>query len=307
MKLHKIYDGDIQCFQIKSPSASFKKRFPNRFTYVISIFGKSVVSGNVNTLPTIVQIPHITGYVFTYLSSMPPIRVSKPLPLVPNATYPTCHDQFFPSISSKEEDEIDIVVGCIPRAKVEVPPTFCNKIYIRGNSLKLTGFDNADELISHIDDGAKTFRENVLERVNKNMLKFDNIEEWIQHIIDVCPLADGYKAVIFPKDINEEDVRNGVVKRKHLFISYDYRPFDLSRTSYDYENSLSICIENAFEDDDLKLVIRNNYNDIVKKMLDELKKDTSLKYEYDAKENKLSLTFATLRKLHIEYELTDFI
>ena len=307
MKLHKIYDGDIQCFQIKSPSAAFKKRFPNRFIYVISIFGKSVITGNANTLPTVVQIPHIAGYVFTYLSTMPAIRPSKTLLVVANATYPTCLDQFFPSSTSKEEDEIDIVVGCIPRAKVEVPPTLCNKIYIRGNSLKLTGFDSPAELIEHIDDGAKTFRENVIERVNKNMLKFDNIEHWIQHIVDVCPLADGYKAIVFPKDIEDKDVKNGTVERKHLFISYDYRPFDLKRTSYDYENSLSVCIENAFEDDDLKLVIRNNYNDIVKRMLEELKKNDKLKYEYDAKEDKLTLTFATLRKIHIEYELTDFI
>ena len=304
MKLQKILNKDsIQGYQIISPSKEFKKKFPKKFIYSLMINDKLLTGCN-STLPILIQLPITRGFIFTYNNKLPKTIGFNDKDILQNSTYPECLDQFYPS----SNNDIDLILKCLPKQTLEITPAFNEELVIRTNSLRMFKRKDYNDAISNPKNIDKEIQKNIMELINTNLKKYDNVEEWIEHVIKKCPTGcDGYPVKFF-NEITKSNLNNSVTKNQ-VFVTYDYRPYKWGNsfdTDYKFENLVSVAIEDAFESPDLNITIYNNYNNIINRMKEILDKD-KLPYKYDNKKNSISLDLKTLRKLDMEYQLTDFL
>lgn len=293
MRLKKILDtSTLQGFQILQPDKEFKKLFPKKFIYSIKCADKQIVECS-TTLPNIMLLPITRGYIFTYTASLPKELGFDINSGFTNSTYPECLDQYFPSIDADNDKNVDLILKCNQKSKGTSPPCFVESMIIRSNSHELLKGD-----ISKI----------VMKMINNNLSKFKNTQDWVKCVIDKCPMNEEDKPLNYPKIIDDKNL-NGKVRKKDMFIEYDYRPSSLYKSdnmNYDYENKVIVAIEDAFEDPNMELEIRDNYGSIVPRMLKALKTQ-KLPYKYDKSKAVLKIKKKTLRELKMEYDLTDFI
>ena len=308
MKFKRILDTpSLQGFQIISPSKEFKKKYPKKFTFVVS-FGDNNVALNTPSLPFVLALPMVRGYIFTYNSKLPAFTgsLSYKEEFIDNSTYPECLDQYFPRVDS--DKNIDIIFKASPKHNHEVPPCLSDNLIIRSYSLSLLGKDSYEDALKTSENGEKTLKKHLLDIIYKHLTYFDTPEKWFDNIIDRCPLDSEGCPIRYIKDIDSSTLR-AKPKADDFFITYDFRPTYWAKSKdidYEYENLLETTIENAFESPSLELEIYNNYNDIVPRMKEALDKQ-KISYVFKKEQNKILITLKNLRKLNMTYDMTDFL
>lgn len=294
MKLRKIVNSDtIQAYQILSPSSLAKRMFSKKYTFCFRSGDKALYT-SANALPFAACLPTTVGYIFTYQSKLPPM-IGKMIPKDEISTFPLCLDQYFNyGTDAKKDKPADLIMICKPEDRSIMPLTMTQDVIVRTNS---------SDLLSKPD-----IQQAVLDVVNQNLEHFDSLERWMFTILTTCPLTKSDLPVKYQSTISQSDFtsksKNNVAKGT-LFIGYDYRALD-AKVTYEYENKLICAIEDAFQKRQAKLVIHNNYNFIVDRMKKQLKKQ-KLPFKDVITENAIIITYDTLSKLNMKFDLTDFM
>ena len=309
MKLKKILDTEsLQGYQIIDPTVAFKKKYNKKYIVSIKLLDKEF-NDCTNTLPFFLSVPIVRGYIFTYNSKIPKFRIlhddEDDSEKFDNSTYPECLDQYFPSA---DKDNVDIIFKCIPKNDKIVSPRFVESLIIRSDSLHLLERKSYEDALSHKNGISKTISEKLLKLLNTNLSTYKNMQEWIERVVDTCPLDVEGDPIKFPDEITMKDI-NEDVKHDDIFVMYDYRPTKSSKsrkTDYDYENLLETSIEDAFEDPELPIKVFDNYNGILERMKKECDSQR-IEYKYDKKNNCIVIAFKNLRKLKMTYDMTDFL
>ena len=272
-------------YKMNKYSDRFKKRFPKKFIYVISVNGK-IVNANSDSLPLLFYLPITRGYIFTYLDKVD-LNIGVNIPVdIDNSTYPECLDVYFGG-----NPDIDLILKCKPKTSHIVSPAFSSEIIIRTNSHELMKMDSISKYVMGV--------------VNGHLNSFKNVEEWVDYILTYCPLDNELNPIRFPKKINNIMMKVKVSK-KDVFVSYDYRPMGVSNKSYKEENELITAIEDAFESPSMKVVITDSYNGLSGRIKKELDKK-GLAYKYNSSDKSIVVSLKNLRSIDMTYDLIDFI
>ena len=272
-------------YRMVKASGKFKKRFPKKFTFAI-IVGSKTITANTDSLPLVIYLPFVRGYVFTYHDKVDlDIGINYPID-IDNSTYPECLDTYFGGKS-----DIDLILKCKPKTSHIVSPAFSSEIIIRTDS---------HELMKTNSIGAY-----VMETINENLNSFNNVEDWVDFIITNCPLDNELNPIRFPNVINKSTLNAKVLKRD-VFITYDYRPSNITNRGYSDENKLITKIEDEFESPSLKLTIADSYNNLSMRIKKELDKKR-LAYKYNSVDKSITVSLKNLRQLDMTYDLVDFI
>ena len=200
MKLQKILNKDsLQGYQIINPSKEFKKKYPKKFIFSL-MFNNKVLTGCNNTLPIITQLPICVGYIFTYSSKLPKTLGFIDKDIMSNSTYPDCLDSFYPS----SQNDIDLIMKCIPKETVEITPAFNEEMIVRTNTLKMFKRKDYNDAIHNSKDIDKEIQKNILELINHNLDTYDTVEQWVEHIIQKCPTGCDGHPIKFYKNITKQ-------------------------------------------------------------------------------------------------------
>lgn len=299
MKLKKILDIDtLQGYRIISPTKEVKQLFPKKYTFVI-FFNNRSMFGNVDAIPQQFFFMPISGYIFTYASSLPDILKSNQYRKYDDYghVHPFGLDQYF--VSSNDSKLIcDIVISCTATNAV-VPVQFVDPLIIRCNSKQLV--NNEEKDISKMSMHLK----NNIEKIINQTLKSNNIPDiatWLHMIMNNCPLNDNDMPFRYPSIITESLFKSKSVKLNSSNISFGY---DFRAENYEFESSFIHAFEKAFTNGKRKVVIYDTYNRLLSKIIDEFDKK-GYKYTY-ADNHAIEVMLSDLWSLDIDYEITDFI
>lgn len=313
MQLKKIHNTEeLQVYSIKNPTERIKKMFPKKYIIGVNSHGLTHFL-NVNTFPSYMAYGSCTGYIFTYDNDIPKIiktaskkkRKRESQIEIIGSTLPVCLDKHFNKVYSKIDDEIDLVISCSSKNSI-MPISFTQEIIIRTNSMKLFGFESKETLIKELSLKDKIdMSKKIVKTVNDNLSDIDSIETWIYEIITNVPLNCEGLTMKYPNSITTKDLKKKCVSKDKLFIGYDFRPrCENFNKVYEYENLIITSIEDMFEKKTMKLSIKDNFNGLLEKMKKELDEK---KIKYTNKKDEIVISLENLRKLDLEYEITDFL
>ena len=261
-----------------------KKIFPKKFTIGINSENETYFL-NTDTLPAIIAYTNFTGYIFTYAKTLPKkvmnlyqtTAAETPEDLYDIKTMPKSLHRYFNRSYGKEDDGVDLVLN-ISSSEARIPIHFIQNIVIRANSLKLFNCKNKQELLDKRIQ-KKSVIEKILKVVNDNIEKVTALESWVHHIITTVPLNSYGNVMNFPKKITERNLKKEKINESQITVTYDLRlRCDNKNKVYEYENKVITTLENIFEDENIKLTIYNNYNDILTRLMKKLD-SKKLKYE----------------------------
>ena len=279
MKLVKIseHNAAIEIYRVHQPSKAYKKLFPKRFTFALQ-FGNKVQSGNENMLPLCATFDGCIGYVFTTQNlTLPSMRDDEDF----GNTFPVNLNQYFIT----DIENYDLIFEITPTHSSS--PKFNESVVLRMKS---------EEVLN-----SKTFAKDTLKRVSEQFNTKISIEEFVMKIINTFPLNFLGFPVDYPKVVKNSNI-NSPIKLKNLFVAYDFRP--TTNITHDDEVKIITAIEDSFEDKNLNIVISDNYNGILEKLV---KEANDQKIKYRASKEKIEFKLKDFRKLKFKWNFTDLI
>ena len=333
MKLKKILDTNtIQGFTIKNCSKRFKLLYPKK--YIILLLNgpdNKAMLMNINDISLGMTCVPIVGYIFTHGKTIPNVfNNSEFISGIDNGkTSPAGLDQYFIA-QDTSVDNINVIISCFG-SNSEVPVRLNENIIMRCNAEQLVEKGVKDDYTGNI-------KKNILMILNEALKErmCDNTEEWLLSILKNGPCDINGFPLKYPKSINDKVIKeNEKISAKDVSLLYDLRAKD-----YEFENRFISSLEEAFENDNEKICLYDTYNGLLDKIVKEHDR-LGLKYKLidldaededeleiedmevlglitkkEAKKMKkkscsnaksIETTVKNVRKLNLDYMLTDFI
>lgn len=288
MKLSKLLDAsNVQCYRIVSPDTFTKKHFKHK--YLVGLLTRGgPISCACDFIPSEFYQPAAVGYIFTTENSIPPVfTIRDPTEnLYIGKTFPTCLDDLYTDCDKHE----NIIIQCGWSTGVN-DPIVTDDVFVKAR---------IDKLLVNNPSQLRSMLEHNLERKFLADAKWKTLYDWMLSICENVPVNSVTGLPLrFPKTINESMLKPKHVNLSNMFIGYDIRP-----TSYDEESNIVRLIESAFEDISHTVRVYDTYNGLKDKVVRELK---AKKLKHKVFDDYVETTLKNVRKLKIEYDLTDFV
>ena len=291
MKLSKIYNNPtLQIYSISNPSKDFKKKYPGKFI-ITMITSEGLIIDN----PNILEIDEIlayqaVAYIFTYNEKLPGKVLDYLSSAAPEhkcgnwSTSPACLDRYY-------TEEFNVVFEIYPKDNI-VSPLFNRPVTLRISDSKLKYNQLARQLI--------TAANNILLEKAKTS-KDITVEQWVLNFIEKPFMTPDHTCVIYPKTISDTSITNvKQLQKNDLIIRYDVRA-----KSHEDEVKIFSAIGEAFESSENMVTVYDTYNGLLEKVKKELD-SKKLKYKV-LHQYAITTKYSNLKKLNIEYDLTDFL
>lgn len=289
MKLYYFNYGDIPCYCIENPSKSFNRALPKKYI-VLSIEKNQVY--NVDNLNELVIPCNKISYMFVNEKPMNK-KLSKTINEYRSSYQRDMDDKLrvYPMDLSNyiTEKNQNVVIKFYPK-KTTTEPRFLNDIVICSNIEFLLTLNFK-----------KTF-ENVLDMIFKKHYKpLKNTEEWLLEFLRVCPVSSYYSQVRYPNIIEDSMFKKPLKpKLSDFVIGYCIREKDIHK-----EVQLIKNLEHDLSDFNKDVKIYNNYNNILSKLIPELKKQ---KIKFKQFDTYIELNASDFYKLkNMKYSLLDYL
>lgn len=311
MKLKKLINRPgLQVYRILNPSRNFKLKYPHNFNCILlerNSFHTSqaltIKFAAFNEIPSFYAFRELSGYIFTYKSSIPSFIASF-RKYEGIDVYPICLDQYFASPHEETQSEsnksmkVDLILNISAKNK-EITPRFTDDLILRCNTESLCKVDPTNDP----ETAKKNLINNVLKIINSIISESNitNTEDWVEHVLESPPLNNAGLPICYTNEIDDSCFTSDAkVNKSEITIGYDFRA-----KGYDYENAFISILEESFGNANKNIVLYDSYNgilDVVTKALD------SKGYKYKKiKDFAIEVSLKNLRNLNIEYEITDFI
>ena len=296
----------IQAYSVKSPSKKFKKLFPKKYTLVKINLNEQKMnecSGmcallNVSRLSEEMFYDMRGMYLFTYDTKLPKMcakwfkeleefekseieYIEKVGNVQPWGLLDYIYDRN-EVVGDKENKNkpcthtVNCVLRVIPGMN-EVPPTFTEPIVVRCNSEEMLGRKKG---MKNIPDNvlSNNVRRNTLKVVNgylNSVLNDYDVETFLMKVCYGNAWNDFGYPFVYPKIIENKTLKDMscLSKNDALMICYD-----IIGDTPEQENDFIHALDDAFENENIKITVFQNYNRRVDRLIKEFK-ERKIKYK----------------------------
>lgn len=283
MKLKAFLWGKVQAFKILDPSPAFKEKYPKNFIIVCGDLKMVYNVDNINDIPTAFWE---ISYMFTYVDMKSygwrnmyfDDMWSKCMNTVPM----NLHNYFTNS------SDCNVIMKVLPKSLRLKDPRYIYSIVLRNNidELKNVNFTKSFDLL--------------LKSVYAK-LPIHDTETWLEYLLDTFPLnAEGH-SYEFPNVIEDKLFSKPLNPSiKSFIIGYTIREPKLEK-----EMSLISSLEQQLNDLSGKIIIQQNYSDLIGRVKSQAKKQ---KVKFKCLSNdQIQLKTSDFYKLKMKFTILDLI
>ena len=281
MKLRKIISTKLlQCYTIINPSKSFKEKFPKKYIYMLSINSNNILIENTNSLYLFMLYSNVSGYIFTYEKS---IIIKSPKDINYN----------IPKIFSKYFGESNYIVNDKPCPILSVSPMVtCPPLITKPIVIELKNYEKG----LNKSQFKKVILNEITETIESNLIKINNVEDWIKLILVDKPFIDDEYPFIYPNTINDKCFTSKWKLRLFdMYARYDYKPF-----SRNEEIEFIKLVDSLFINPNQFINIYDTFSNVRERIKKNIK-------NYKEHDNYISVKYKDLCGSNIEFTIGDFI
>lgn len=301
MKLTWWIYGDIDAYTIENPSKEFKKKYPKKYIiasiYYNRVFNEdSIEECQINTK----YISYLFMYGkplygkqlnYIYSSSNLDLDLEKSSKKYIVRAIPVDLSEFFIG----EPNDVDVLLKISPNTQI-TDPRFFNTIIFRTKTEELSSINLKPVLKSKLN---KLFTDLYFD-------KFNTTEKWLTEFLNEVPSDLNDEPYKFPKILDDELFKKPIkVKLNDFAIGYSFRNNTIDQVEMVKKIETSFIKLNKF------ITIKNNYNNIAKKIMNQAKKnniDFDIEYSKNSKDIiSIKLLTNDFYKLNLKFKITDFI
>lgn len=281
MKLRKIISTKLlQCYTIINPSKSFKEKFPKKYIYMLSINSNNILIENTNSLYLFMLYSNVSGYIFTYEKS---IIIKSPKDI--NHNIPKIFSKYFAESNYVSNDKPCPILSVSPI--VTCPPLITKPIVIELKTYE-KGLNKSQF--------KKVILNEITETIESNLIKINNVEDWIKLILVDKPFIDDEYPFIYPNTINNKCFTSKWKLRLFdMYARYDYKPF-----SRNEEIEFIKLVDSLFINPNQFINIYDTFSNVRERIKKNIK-------NYKEHDNYISVKYKDLCDSNIEFTIGDFI